>query len=291
LSPAIEIRLLLARELRRSIRSGKGIALAALTLLGAFITSLICVSVEGSNRSQLGAASSQAYAELKREAIEKATGDPAFAAYISSIPSSLLAFLKVTVWLTPLLVALLGFDSISSELQQRTVRFWATRTRRWSYFAGKLLGLWTLVAALTFLLDSIAGMVVLTRGYVTLGELLTWGVRFWFVALAIAGAWAAIATLISSLFATPIVALLTTFAVFFLLWLAGVGGFIERLRDASTTGIAKDLSWYEYLYPNAYDTLLLSPQTSRVTTALGILIAFVVATVIAGSALYERRDL
>jgi ABC-type transport system involved in multi-copper enzyme maturation permease subunit len=291
LSPAVEIRLLVARELRRSIRSSKGIALAALALLGAFVTSLVCVWVEGSNRSQLGVASSQAYAEVKRDAIEKATGDPAFAAYVSSIPSSLLAFLKVTIWLTPLLVALLGFDSISSELHQRTVRFWAIRTRRRSYFAGKLLALWTLVAAFILVLDSIAGAVVLARGYVTFGELMVWGARFWLVALAIAGAWAAIATLISSCFTAPTVALLTTFAVFFLLWLAGVGGFVERLRDANATGIVKDLSWYEYLYPNAYDTLLLSPQASRVLFALAILTVFVVATLIGGSVLFQRRDL
>jgi ABC-type transport system involved in multi-copper enzyme maturation permease subunit len=291
LSPVVEIRLLLSRELRRSVRSAKGIALGALTLLGAFVTSLICVWVEGSNRARVGADSTQAFAVFKRQAIEKATGDASFATYAASIPSSLLAFLKITIWLAPLLVALLGFDAISGELQHRSVRFWSVRSRRWSYFTSKLLGLWLLVGIVTLLLNLLAGTVALVRGYVTFGELVVWGGRFWFVSFVIAGAWAAIATLISSCFQTPILALLTTFAVFFVLWLFGLSGFISRLRDASVTGVVKDMSWYEYLYPNAYDTLLLSSETTRVLTALGILIAFVGVTAAAGSMLFERRDI
>jgi ABC-2 type transport system permease protein len=291
LSPALEIRLLFEREVRRSLRSGKGIALGALTLIGAFVVSLVCVWVEGSSRAQLGAASTPAFAEIKRQTLEKATGDSAFAAYAASIPSSLVAFLKITIWFTPLLVALLGFDSISGDLQQRTIRYWAVRMRRWSYFTGKLLGLWLLVATFALVVNLIAGVVALARGYVGVGDLLVWGTRFWFVALVIAGAWAAIATFVSSCFATPIVALLTTLAAFFLLWLAGVGGFVARLGNTTASGAVRGMSWYEYLYPNAYDTLLLSPEATRVLTALGILMAFVVVVVIAGSALFERRDL
>jgi ABC-type transport system involved in multi-copper enzyme maturation permease subunit len=291
LSPVVEIRLLLARELRRSVRSAKGIALGALTLLGAFVTSLVCVWVEGSNRARLGAESTQAYAELKRQTIEKASGDASFAMYAASIPSSLLAFLKITIWLAPLLVALLGFDAISGELQHRSIRFWTVRSRRWSYFTSKLLGLWVLVGLVMLVLNLIAGTVALARGYVTVGDLLAWGIRFWFVAFVIAGAWAAIATFISSCFQTPILALLTTFATFFVLWLFGLSGFISRLRDASVTGVVKDMSWYEYLYPNAYDTLLLSSETTRVLTALGILAAVVGVTAAAGSILFERRDI
>jgi ABC-type transport system involved in multi-copper enzyme maturation permease subunit len=281
---------LLARELRRSLRSGKGIALGALTLLGAFVASLICVWIEGSNRASVGAASTQAYAELKRAAIEKATGDASFAAYAAGIPSSLLAFLKITIWFSPLLVALLGFDAISGELQHHSVRFWTIRSRRGSYFTGKLLALWVLVGLVTLVTNLLAGTVALARGYVSLGELFAWGTRFWFVAFIIAGAWAAIAALISSCFRTPILALLTTFAVFFVLWLAGLGGFLSRLRDASATGVVKEMSWYEYLYPNAYDTLLLSPERTKVLTALGILVAVVGMMTAAGSALFERRD-
>jgi ABC-type transport system involved in multi-copper enzyme maturation permease subunit len=298
LSPIAEIRIITTRELGRSIRSTKGVALAALTLLGAFVASLVSVWLEGTERARASADSTQAYVELKRELLVQATGDASFAAYLAGIPTSLLIFLKITVWFSPLLVALFGFDAVSGELQHRTVRFWTVRARRSSYFTGKLLGLWLLVGLVTLVLNLLAGSVALVRGFVTVGELAAWGVRFWFVAFVIAGAWAAIATFVSSCFKTPILALLTTFGAFFVLWIVSVGGFIARQRHAADAAASAPLSeplssrmaWYEYLYPNAYDTLLLSPLTTRVLTAAGVLLTFVVAVAAGGSLLFQRRD-
>jgi ABC-type transport system involved in multi-copper enzyme maturation permease subunit len=291
LSPATEIRLIAAREIRRSVRSVKGIVLGILTLLGAFVTSLVCVWLEGSDRAHDNAASTEAYTELRKAAIEKATGDASFAAYAASIPTSLLVFLKVTVWLAPLLIALLGFDLMSSELQHRSVRFWTVRTRRWSYFTGKMLGLWSVVALMLLALNVMAGIVAAARGYVTPGQLFTWGLRFWLVAVVIAGSWAAIATFISSCFRTPMLSLLTTFLAFFVMWVVGLIGFVVRARDTVDTGVQKNMAWYEYLYPNTYDTLLLSPETTKVLTALGVLVGFVVLANAAGAALFQRRDI
>jgi ABC-type transport system involved in multi-copper enzyme maturation permease subunit len=285
LSPVVEVRLVLGRELRRSIRSAKGIVIGALTLLGAFVASLVCVWIEASDR---GGASAQAFAEMRRQYFEKQTGDPVLAAHLATIPASLLAFLKITIWLVPLLVALLGFDAISGELQQRTVRYWTVRSRRGSYFVGKLLGLWTLVGVVILVLNLLAGGVALVRGFLTLGELVGWGVRLWFVAFAISGVWAAIATFISSCFRTPMVALLTTFAAFFVLWIIGLRGFFSRMSPA---GVTQGMSWYEYFYPNAYDVLLLHPDAIRVLTALGILVAGASVIATAGSVLIERRDI
>jgi ABC-type transport system involved in multi-copper enzyme maturation permease subunit len=291
LSPATEIRLLVLRELRRSVRSVKGIIIGVITLLGAFVTSLVCVWVEGGDRESHQATSNEAFIQMKKSAIEQATGDASFAAYAASIPTSLLIFLKVTVWLGPLLIALLGFDVMSSELQHRSVRFWTVRTRRWSYFTGKTLGLWAIVALITLVLNIVAGTVAAVRGYVSVGQLFTWGLRFWLVAVVIAGTWAAIATFISSCFRQPILSLLTTFLTFFVMWLVSLVGLITRAKDMMKTGVAKDMSWYEYLYPNSYDTLLLAPETTKVLTALGILVGFVVIANAAGSLLFARRDI
>lgn len=278
------------RELRRSLRSVKGIILGVLTLLGAIITSLVCVWIEGDDRAKAGVDSTAAYIELKRQALEKATGDPSFASYAATIPSSLLIFLKITIWLGPLLIALLGFDIIAGETQHRSVRFWTVRSRRGSYFTGKLVGLWALVGLITLVLDLIAGGVATARGYVTVGQLFTWGLRFWLVAFVIAGAWAAVATFISSLFKTPILSLLTTFATFFVMWLFGLGGFIARIREGLSSGVMKDMSWYEYLYPNAYDTMMLAPHAGRVALAHGILLGFVLALTAIGAFVFARRD-
>ena len=291
MSPAAEIRLLVGREVRRSVRSVKGIILAILTLLGGFVASLVCVWLEGNERQAAQVASTQAYIELKKAAIEKATGDASFASYAASVPTSLLVFLKITVWLGPLLIALLGFDLMSSELQHRSVRFWTVRTRRWSYFTGKMIGLWAIVALMTLVINLVAGTVVAARGYVTVAQLLTWGLRFWFVAALIAGTWAALATFISSCFRTPMLSLLTTFVTFFVMWLVSLIGLVARARDMLETGVQKDMAWYEYLYPNSYDTLLISPEATKVLTALGVLLGFMVVCNAAGATLFQRRDI
>ena len=281
----------MGRELRRSIRSVKGIILAVLTLLGGFVASLICVWLEGNDRQAAQVTTTEGYIELKKAAIEKATGDAAFASYAASVPTSLLVFLKITVWLGPLLIALLGFDLMSSELQHRSVRFWTVRTRRWSYFTGKMLGLWATVALITLVINVVAGTVVAVRGYVTVTQLLTWGVRFWFVAALIAGTWAALASFISSCFRTPILSLLTTFVTFFVMWMVSLIGFVARARDMLETGVQKDMAWYEYLYPNSYDTLLIQPEVTKFLTALGVLLGFVLVANAAGAALFQRRDI
>src|SRR5260221_8625977 len=147
------MRVIVARDLLRSVRSVKGIILGILTLIGAFITAMICTWLEGQNRAKVGAGSTQAYIDLKRSAIEKATGDASLASYIASVPYSLLLFLKVTIWLGPLLIALLGFDGVASDLQHRSVRFWTLRARRWSFLVGKFFALWALVALITLVLN------------------------------------------------------------------------------------------------------------------------------------------
>ena len=291
MSPAAEIQLIVFRELRRSVRSVKGIVLGILTLIGAFVTSLVCVYLEGTRREEVGAATNEAFIEMKRAAIEKATGDSSFAAYAATIPSSLIIFLKVAIWLSPLLIALLGFDGMASDLQHRSVRFWTVRSRRWSFFAGKFIGLWLLVGIITLVLNLLAGTVALVKGYVSVGQLFGWGLWFWVVAFLIGGTWAAIATFISSCFKTPILALLTTFGTFFVMWIFGLIGWITRVSDEMNTGVVKDMSWYEYIYPNAYDTLMIAQQTTRILEAAGILVGFIIVVMAGGSFLFQRRDI
>jgi ABC-type transport system involved in multi-copper enzyme maturation permease subunit len=287
-TPTREIALVVRRELRRNLRSAKGIALGVLTLLGAFVSALVCTSIEGSKRELAGDAT--AYLEFKRAAIEKFTGDAAFAAHIASAPESLLLFLKINVWLAPLLVALLGFDSISGDLQNRTVRYFTLRTRRSSYFAGKLLGLWAIVALVTLAIHALADGVALSRGYVGASDIATWGVRFWLAGVAIAGAWVGMATLISASLRSPGAALLTTCAAFFALWIAGTVGSVARLSQLAGSESASPVRWFEYLYPNSYDTLLLAPQAAKIATGAGALLGFVAVALVAGAALFEARD-
>ncbi len=292
MSPAHEIRLLVGREVRRSVRSAKGIVLGVVTLLGALVTSYLVTYMEGAGRrSEGGVLSTTQFNELKRQAIEHQTGNAALAVQAASMPESLKAFLDVTIWLAPLLIALLGFDAVSGELQHRSVRFWTVRSRRSSYFLGKLLGLWSVVGLVILAIQAIAGTFALSKGYVTAGELVSWGLRFWLVAVAIAGAWAAIAVFISSCFRTPVVALLTTFATFFVLWVCGMAAGVSRARAMLETQVLDtNMRWYEYLYPNAYESLLLSPEGNRVMLGAAVVTAFVACFAVAGAVVFQRRD-
>jgi ABC-type transport system involved in multi-copper enzyme maturation permease subunit len=289
------------RELTRSVRSVKGIAVGAITLLGAVAASFLVVFVQGANVEKAG--SQEALTELHRQMLEKQTGDAALAAYLAPMPEALSTFLGITVWLGPLLVALLGFDLVAGELQSKSVRYWAVRSRRSSYFAGKLLGLWALVGLITLVLDLIVNVVAVAKGVVTGHELLAWGPRSWLVAFLIAGAWAAIATFISSCFRQPIVALLTTFGTFFVLWVLSAVGAALRVREVLLAAAAMSdtpdahppplppMHWYEYLYPNNYKELLLSPESKSVVIGLMLVLAYVIAAIVGGSVLFRRRDI
>jgi ABC-type transport system involved in multi-copper enzyme maturation permease subunit len=298
MSPVAEIQLLVGRELRRSMRSAKGVLLVLLTVLGALVAALAGGAAATSERALTERAAAamippEAIAEAKRQLYVQISGDPALADALATVPLALIMILKVTVWLVPLLVALLGFDAVAGELQHRSVRFWTVRARRSSYFLGKMLGLWATAALLSLLLDAVADGIAVARGYATVGEALGWGLRFWLVAVLIAGVWGALATLVSSRFRAPILALLVTFAVFFVLWLFGLGGFFARLgeRLEGAPAPAGGMSWYEYLYPNAYDAMLASADGLRVLTGAAILGGATAALAAAGAALFARRDL
>ncbi len=170
---------------------------------------LICVWIESGVRSKIGGASTEAFQAAWEEQAVKAGSDPDVAHYMTHMPLSLVTFLKVLVWIGPLLVALLGFDSISGDLQHRGIRYWTVRTRRWSYLLGKFFGLWGIVSMVTLALTVLSSVVVLIRGYITIGDFFSWGLRCWLVSALIVGTWTAVAMFISSRFKTPLFALLT----------------------------------------------------------------------------------
>jgi ABC-type transport system involved in multi-copper enzyme maturation permease subunit len=290
MNPALEIALTVRRELRKNVRSARGIILGVLTLLVSAIAVWVCIYVETAQRDKLGATSTEAFTDMKRDLIEKATGDAGFAATVASLPLSLLAFLKFAVWVGPLIVALMGFDTIAGDMHHRTVRYFTVRTRRWSYVAGKFFGLWALVALATGVLLSICGVAIFAKGYVTVGPLLRWGAEFWLISLPIAAAWTAIAVFVSSIYKQPVLALLTTFGVFFVLWVFGLVAFFAHVQDEVVGSLTGDMRWYEYLYPNSYDTLLLSTKPPQVAKATGILLGFSALLTAGGAFLFSKRD-
>jgi ABC-type transport system involved in multi-copper enzyme maturation permease subunit len=286
MSPAAEVVLVAQREIRKNVRSAKGIVLLGLSILGGIIVALVAAFIEAKKKEFLAGqfaqlppeAAAEAMAKVQREIIlQLGDGDEALGDALAKAPGALLAVLKVTVWIGPLLVALLGFDAVSGELQHRTVRYWTVRTRRVSFYAGKVLGLWAVVSLLTLLVHVFSWAVVIARGEPA-GAVIEWGPHLWAVTLPMSLVWCAIAQLVASQFRAPILSLLVTFASFFGLWIAWVLG---------ATGRAPPLV---YFYPNSFDTWLLHPHPDRLFEGLGICVASAAIYLAAGAAVFARRD-
>jgi ABC-type transport system involved in multi-copper enzyme maturation permease subunit len=271
-----EVGLVVGRELRKNFRSIKGILLAALTLLGGFALSMLLVWGEQLRAEQEGL-TKEAIQATQLKVLSRAYGEEQ-GRYLADAPYVLLVLLKITVWLGPLLVALVSFDSLSGEIQHRTVRYWTVRTRRFSYYAGKFIGIWAVVSSITLAMSLVIWIVTVARGYAPFGTTFSWGIRFWVASLPLSAAWCGVATLVGSQFRVPILSLLVICATFFVLWVLWIIGNVA------------DVMWLAHVYPNHYDTYLLSPKVEDALKGFGACAAFIAVTIAAGALLFQRRD-
>ena len=278
MSPLSEIRFVAQRELGKSFRSAKGIVLLVLSLLAGIGATLILVKAQQLKREEFAGADAEALRSLREKAATQIFGDPATGKSLADAPEVLVAVLLLTIWLTPLIISLLGFDSVSGDLQHKAVRYWTLRTRRWSYFIGKFVGVWATVSMITFAMHALIWVLCIVRGEAPAASALGWGIRFWLITLPISAAWCGLATVVSSLFKTPILSLLAIFAAFFALWLMwGIG------QVAHTEVL-------QYVYPNFYDSMLVNPRLDRAMTGLAACLGMAAAYVGAGSFLFAKRD-
>jgi ABC-type transport system involved in multi-copper enzyme maturation permease subunit len=274
-SPLVEIQLVTARELRKSFRSVKGIVLAGLSLAGGAGVSMLFAWLDRAKREALppGMDLHEAQGRFFAQVYGPDTGK-----LLADCPYSLWMMLVGTIWLGPLLVALLDFDAVSGEVQHRSVRYWTVRTRRSSYMVGKYLGAWIVVLAVTLGMNVIVWGVTAGVGKLPVGYVVGWGVRFFLVSVPISAAWCGIATLVGSQLRTPMLSLLVIFATFFGLWLLRIIAGFSRLE------------WLAYLYPNVYDDLLLSPNAADAGKGLLGTSLIAVLTTAAATVLFQRRD-
>jgi ABC-type transport system involved in multi-copper enzyme maturation permease subunit len=173
---------------------------------------------------------------------------------------------------------MVGFDSISAELQYRSVRYWTVRMRRSSFFFGKFLGVYSLVVIMTVVMHFAAYAIAAFRG-ASFGDTFGWGIKLLLAILPIQLAWCGMAVFISSLARTPFMALLFNFAANFALWLIWIIGSVNK------TDVLM------YLYPNRWDVFLFSPSSDRVALGLLACAGFAAVFCAAGVFLFQRRDL
>lgn len=202
------------------------------------------------------------------------------ARHLSTCPRALFTLFQGTLVFAPLLILLTGFDQIAGEIQHRSVRYLAGRSRRESIVAGKALGGWAIIAALVLLQHATVWVAALLSGRVPAGAILSWGPRLYFFAVVWVATYAGLVTLVSSFFKTPMIALFVGAAVFFGVWLTG---FILRFIPSAKGPLLA--------FPGGYESLLLSSKPLEVLGGMGASLAWGAVMVTAAALIVKRRDI
>ncbi len=278
MNPLLEIWLVAARDCRKNVRSVKGLVMFGISFLGALASTFKLPKFEDA-LADVKKLDADQVTQLKAASFAKMYGDEATGQALASAPIKLVLLFFVAVWLVPLLVMIIGFDGISSDLQHRSIRYWTIRARRPSYYIGKFLALWIIIGLVTLVMQLMIWGVTIVRVDAPAGETVSWGLRFWAVSLPISGAWCAVATLTSSIFRTPMLSLLATGGVFFLLFFTGF-----------VIGKGGDVAQLKYLYPNNFDGMILSADRNQMLQGLGVCLAYIVLCTGLGSFALVQRD-
>lgn len=288
-----EVGLVAQRELFRNLRSTKGIAMFALFLLGGLVFSVLVQTVIQFALSQLAAKAgvTDIPADARRELFEQyllnAYGSEAIVRSLSGSPAVLYFLFKGTIFFLPGLVLLVGFDQIAGEVQHRTIRYSAGRATRTSIVVGKVLGVWGVIAIMVLVLHLTVWIFVLARHGATLGEIVTWGGRYWLSSVICAAAYVGFGSAMSALFRTPVVALFVGAGAGAVLWLMSA---ILSLVGKSDLGIARASQAATWAFPDAYETLLVSPDPGAVLGGATLFVAWGAACVVASALIVNRRD-
>jgi ABC-type transport system involved in multi-copper enzyme maturation permease subunit len=271
-----EVRLVAGREIQKSFRSRKGIALATISIAGGGGLSVLFAWIDRMRieNSLSTVESGEMLRKVYTQVYGAETGD-----FLAPAPYVLWLMLMATLFALPLLVALLGFDGVAGELQHRTVRYWVVRVRRSAYVVGKFVGLWSAVLAVTLAIHVIVWGAAVGVGHQPVDRVIGWGAYLFAVVVPISAAWCGVATVVGSQFRLPMLALLSICAATFGLW------FLRMVA------VFKGIDALEYVYPNAYDRLLLSPRLANVALGAAGVGLIAVATTLGAALAFARRDL
>ncbi len=272
-----EIGLTAAREIRKNLKTTKGIALFVLFMLGGLGSLAVMRGfkwlVQSATRTQ---PPPEVMREFKLNALTEAYGE-ATARYLVDCPGMLYTQFQLTLFFFPLLILLVGFDVIAGETQHRTFRYLVVRAPRAAITTGKALGLWAATSTMLLVLFVTSAVAAIADGE-PVGAVIGWDLRLWAFAAVYGAAYVGLTTLTSSLVRTPIIALLSGFGLVVLL---GIARFVLL--------VAK-LDWATWIFPSTYDKWLLSPDPKHLLSAIAILLAWGGACLAIAVEVVRRRD-
>jgi ABC-type transport system involved in multi-copper enzyme maturation permease subunit len=213
------------------------------------------------------------------------------------LPAVLLLVFKLGLVFLPAYVAVLGFDTVSAELQTRSLRYLTVRTSRTALALGKALALGVVVLLLVTLvhLGVFAYALSSVPDFTSAEALRVWP-RLWGTTALVGLGMAALTTLCSAASRSPALSLTLNFAVLLAFWAAGAfgsGARVVRMVQQQMAEQEPSVSWQErigLLAPSTWSAEVLYPDTTRALTGALVLLLFAVACAAGAVAVLRTRD-
>ncbi len=214
-----------------------------------------------------------------------------------ALPSVLLVVFKLGLIFLPAYVALLGFDTVSAELQTHSLRYLTVRTSRTALALGKALALAAVVLLLVTAvhLGAFAYALASVPDFSLSDAAHAWW-RLWGTTVLVGLATAALTTLCSTTSRTPALSLTLNFAALLGFWAAGTfgsGARVMRMLQQQATGEPSAVGWQErigLLSPSTWSSEILYPDTARALTGAVALLLFAAVCAAGAVAVLRARD-
>lgn len=299
-----EIGIVWNAETRRTVRSARVIVLLLLFVMFVGLSLLIVGSIAHAARHNIEEqlAARGASDEAARESMDVArkqllgflfSDDPSMIEALAAVPLVVLFVFKLTLFFLPLYIALMGFDQISAEIAQRSMRFLTVRARRSSVLTGKFLSQATILLALLTLVNlGIFGFARVTNSDFALRDAaITFG-KFTLAAIVFSLAYVSLTSLCSTFFRSPAVSLIANIIALFGFWLLNTIGERARLynlyvtKDDSPTA----LELVRLASPSNYSANLLNPSLRPLAESAGAYLAFTLLFMLLAHLSLRARD-
>jgi|GEM_PF-2154484 len=216
---------------------------------------------------------------------------------LMALPAVLLLVFKLGLVFLPAYVALLGFDSVSAELQTRSLRYLTVRTSRTALTLGKAFALAAVVSLLVTVVQ--LGAFAYTLSNVpdfSLADAAQAWPRLWGTSVLVGLAMAALTTLCSTLSRAPALSLTLNFAVlvgFAAASTVGGGARFMRTVQEQMTHQPAAIGWKErvgLLAPSTWSNEVLYPDLGRALTGALALLLFACLCSVGAVAVLRGRD-
>lgn len=279
-----EVLLTFARELKRTLRSAKGVGGLALFLLGGAGVAITLFSAL--DRAHYWNSETGLRDGIRRQALEAMyEGDArkdAIVTYLMRMPEPVMAFYQIAAFFLAMLTMVWGFDSVAGDVQYRTIRYVTLRARRPSLVVGRWLALWVSGMVVTLIVSLILWAGLASKGVFPIGDVIHYGLRTWIATGTLALWYSALTIFSSSLYRTPVLALLTSGGLatllFFLRHLSGASwapGWLRAVHDA---------------FPGSWDDRLIGPEFAQWGAGTGVCLLWSAVAIAAASAILSKRD-